>query len=58
MNGFSILVGILSVVFLLYAGVPGKEQFILLAYYALLLAILVEVGCIHDTLKENNENPI
>lgn len=51
MNGYSIVMAIFSVIFLLDSAIPGKEQFTSLAYYALLFAILVEVGCIHETLK-------
>lgn len=51
MNWFSIFMVILSIIFLLCSTVPGKEQFVPLTCYMLLLAVLVEVDCIHDTLR-------
>ena len=50
MNTVSILMVILSAIFIVCS--ICKEQFVSPAYYALLFAILIEIGCIHDTLKE------
>lgn len=52
MSTAAIFIFIISVILLLASAVPGNERCVALAQYIMLIAILVEVGCIHETLKE------
>lgn len=52
MNEFSIVMAILSAIFVIASVILGQAQFMPLAQYTLLFAILAEVGCMHETLKE------
>lgn len=51
MSAPAILISIASVMIML-GSIPDKVHAISLAQYVLLLAIFVEVGCMHETLKE------
>lgn len=52
MNAVSIYLFILSIISVLGSAIGDAEYFMPFAQYILLCAILVEVSCVHDTLKE------
>lgn len=49
----TIVIFMISIVLMLGSAVPGQEGLTAYAQYIALLAILTEVGCIHETLKED-----
>lgn len=52
MDPIAIYISILSAIVALGSLVSGNETWCTLALYVLLSAILIEIGCIHEILKE------